>query len=131
QATSDGKYLARCAELFDLFSAHFFQSKQGSLCEYLSEGLNPLPDVRGRVTEPGHHYEWVWLLRAFQRASGRDVGAYCTALYDHADRYGWDDHVDSMGRPIVTMIPASTLYHLFMAVAEAARVTSMPPHRTD
>lgn len=199
QATSDGKYLARCAELFDLFSAHFFQSKQGSLCEYLSEGLNPLPDVRGRVTEPGHQYEWVWLLRAFQRASGRDVGAYCTALYDHADRYGWDaegfvvdevdasgavlktsrrswphtealkanivegeigrdgcderaaacitqlmnvfvgrpvpggwiDHVDSVGRPIVTMIPASTLYHLFMAVAEAARVTSMPPYRTD
>jgi mannose/cellobiose epimerase-like protein (N-acyl-D-glucosamine 2-epimerase family) len=42
---------------------------------------------------------------------------------------GWIDHVDPMGRPIVTMIPASTLYHLFMAVAEAARVTSRPPGR--
>jgi mannose/cellobiose epimerase-like protein (N-acyl-D-glucosamine 2-epimerase family) len=27
QATSDGKYLARCAELFDLFSAHFFRKR--------------------------------------------------------------------------------------------------------
>jgi mannose/cellobiose epimerase-like protein (N-acyl-D-glucosamine 2-epimerase family) len=31
---------------------------------------------------------------------------------------GWIDHVDAIGRPIVTMIPASTLYHLFIAVAE-------------
>jgi mannose/cellobiose epimerase-like protein (N-acyl-D-glucosamine 2-epimerase family) len=199
QATSDVKYLARSAELFDLFSAHFFQPMQGSLCEYFGEDLDPLPDVRGRVTEPGHHYEWVRLLRGFQRASGRNVGSYCTALYDHADRYGWDaegfvvdevetsgavlkasrrswphaealkanivegeigregcderaaecttqlmnvfvgrpvsggwiDHVDRMGRPIVNMIPASTLYHLFMAMAEAARVTSMPPRRIE
>jgi mannose-6-phosphate isomerase len=194
-ATHDAKYLARGAELFDLFSAHFFQPTTGSLCEYFSEDLNPLPDARGRLTEPGHHYEWVWLLRGFQRASGRDVGSYCAALYDHADQYGWDaegfvvdevetsgavlkasrrswphtealkanvvegeigrkgcderasacitqlmnafvgrpvpggwiDHIDPMGRPIVAMIPASTLYHLFMAVAEAARVTLRLP----
>jgi mannose/cellobiose epimerase-like protein (N-acyl-D-glucosamine 2-epimerase family) len=192
QATCDPKYLARGAELFELFSARFFQPATGSLCEYFGEDLNPLPDQRGRVTEPGHHYEWVWLLRAFQRACGRDVGPYCKALYEHADRYGWDaegfvvdevensgavlkasrrswphtealkanvaegergrggcdekaaaccarlmnafvgrpvsggwmDHIDSKGRPLVGMIPASTLYHLFMAVAEATRVTS-------
>jgi mannose-6-phosphate isomerase len=40
---------------------------------------------------------------------------------------GWIDHIDPMGRPIVAMIPASTLYHLFMAVAEAARVTLRLP----
>jgi len=144
------------------------------------------------VTEPGHHYEWVWLLRHFARASGQEVGLYCTALYDHADHYGWDaegfvvdevevsgavlkssrrswphtealkanivegeigrrgcdaktarcikqlmnvfvgrpvaggwiDHVDGTGAPMVTMMPASTLYHLFVAVAEGVRVVS-------
>jgi mannose-6-phosphate isomerase len=193
QATRDAKYLDRGAELFDLFATRLFQPSSGSLCEYFTADLDPLPYVRGRTTEPGHHYEWVWLLRAFQRASGREVGAFCDALYDHADRYGWDaegfivdevetsgtvlktsrrswphtealkanvvegeigragcdtraaacvaqllrafvrrpvsggwiDHIDASGRPIVTMMPASTLYHLFMAVAEAARVTSM------
>jgi mannose-6-phosphate isomerase len=192
QATCDVKYLARGAELFDLFSARLFQPITGSLCEYFGEHLDALPDARGRVTEPGHHYEWIWLLRGFQRASGRNVGPYCNALYDHADRYGWDaegfvvdevetsgsvvkasrrtwphtealkanvvegeigrdgcderaaacttrlmnafvgrpisggwmDHLDPVGQPIVAMIPASTLYHLFMAIAEAARVTS-------
>ena len=175
-----------------MFSTGFFQPSTGSLTEYLTEDLDPVPDARGRITEPGHHYEWIWLLRHFQRASGRDVSAYCSALYDHANRYGWDaagyirdeveatgaaiktsrrswphteglkanivegelgrahcdaqavrclqrltdtfigrpvpsgwiDHVDEKGAPLVTMMPASTLYHLFCAIAEAARVTS-------
>jgi mannose/cellobiose epimerase-like protein (N-acyl-D-glucosamine 2-epimerase family) len=40
-------------------------------------------------------------------------------------RGGWIDHVDSTNTPIVAMIPASTLYHLFGAAAEAARVTDV------
>jgi mannose-6-phosphate isomerase len=191
QATGDRKYLARGTGLFELFSAHFFQPITGSLCEYFTEDLHPLLDARGRMTEPGHQFEWVWLLREFQRASGQDAGSFCAALYNHADRHGWDaegfvvdevdtsgvvlkasrrswphtealkanvvegengregcdkraaacvtqlmssfigrpisggwiDHIDPKGRPIVNMIPASTLYHLFMAIAEAARVT--------
>jgi mannose-6-phosphate isomerase len=193
EATRDVKYLARGAEIFALFSTRFFQPLHGSLCEYLTEDLDPVPDARGRVTEPGHHYEWIWLLRRFARISGQEVGQYCTALYDYADRYGWDaqgfvvdevdvsgavlkssrrswphtealkanivegeigrkggdakatrcmellmnvfvgrpvaggwiDHVDGTGAPIVTMMPASTLYHLFVAATEAARVTSI------
>jgi mannose/cellobiose epimerase-like protein (N-acyl-D-glucosamine 2-epimerase family) len=40
-------------------------------------------------------------------------------------RGGWIDHIDEAGNPIVTMIPASTLYHIFLAGTEALRVTSM------
>src|SRR5262245_18465428 len=190
QATGDAKYIARAAELFGLFSTRFFAPASGTLTEYLTEDLRPLPDARGQVTEPGHHYEWVWLLRAFAQASARNVATHCDALYDHADRHGWDrqgfvvdevdasgaqlkssrrswpqtecvkanivegergragcdekaarsltrladtfigrpvrggfiDHVDHTGAPLVAMMPASTLYHLFGAVAEAARV---------
>jgi mannose-6-phosphate isomerase len=190
QATSDASFLARAAEIFGVFSTGFFQPSVGALAEYLTEALDPVPEARGRICEPGHHYEWVWLLRHFQRASGRDVSAYCSALYDHANRYGWDaagyirdeveatgavlktsrrswphteglkanivegelgraycdaqavrclqrladtfiarpipggwiDHVDEKGAPLVSMMPASTLYHLFCAIAEAARV---------
>jgi mannose/cellobiose epimerase-like protein (N-acyl-D-glucosamine 2-epimerase family) len=191
-ATNNAKYLARAGEIFGLFSARFFQPTFGSLCEYLTEELDPLADRRGQLTEPGHHYEWVWLLRHFQRTSGRDVDRYCKALYNHADRNGWDkegyvidevetsgvitrssrrcwphtealkanivegecgargcddkaaqcvsrlmdtfigrpilggwiDHVDCAGRSIVAMIPASTLYHLVCAAAEAMLATA-------
>jgi mannose/cellobiose epimerase-like protein (N-acyl-D-glucosamine 2-epimerase family) len=41
--------------------------------------------------EPGHHYEWVWLLRRFESASGRSMQRYVDALYAHADRHGFDE----------------------------------------
>ena len=103
EATQNARYLARGAEIFEVFSSHFFQPDYGWLCEYLTEDLSPLPDQRGRISEPGHHYEWIWLLRQFARVSGRCVSSYCTALYDHANRYGWDnegfivDEVESNG----------------------------------
>jgi mannose-6-phosphate isomerase len=193
-ATLDGKYLARASELFGLFSTRFFQRATGTLVEYLTKDLVPLVGARGNVTEPGHHYEWIWLLRNFARSSGRDVESFCAALYAHADRYGWDaqgyvvdevdasgtvvksdrrswphaeglkaniaegergragcdrkaerclsrladtfigkpmrggwiDHVDATGTARVNMMPASTLYHLFGAAAEAARVSHTP-----
>jgi len=35
---------------------------------------------------------------------------------------GWIDRVDAQGKPLVDYVPASTLYHIFLAVAEADRV---------
>jgi hypothetical protein len=39
---------------------------------------------------------------------------------------GWIDHVDATGAPIVDSMPASTLYHVFLAAAEADRVWGDP-----
>ena len=103
QATGNSKYLARGEDIFGIFSTRFFQSERGTLCEYFNEYFDPIPGLRGRITEPGHHYEWIWLLRHFQRASGRDVTSYCSALYHHADQNGWDgngfviDEVETSG----------------------------------
>jgi mannose-6-phosphate isomerase len=47
------------------------------------------------------------------------------ALLDHfLDRPfegGWIDHIDAEGRALVDYVPASSLYHLFLAAAELAR----------
>jgi mannose/cellobiose epimerase-like protein (N-acyl-D-glucosamine 2-epimerase family) len=90
QATRGEHYLAHATKIFELFSERFFQPPSGALCEYLTDKLVPLPGAKGRICEPGHHYEWIWLLRHYQRLSGRDVAPYCAALYEHADKHGWD-----------------------------------------
>jgi mannose/cellobiose epimerase-like protein (N-acyl-D-glucosamine 2-epimerase family) len=84
------RYLARATELFDLFATRFFRDP-GVVGEYFTADLRPADGVVGRIVEPGHHHEWVWLLRRFEAASGRSVQAYADALYGHADRYGFDE----------------------------------------
>lgn len=90
-STREPRYLARARALFELFATRFFLPESGVLCEYFDDELKPLPGVRGRIVEPGHHYEWIWLLRWYERESGGSVQRYVDGLYRHADRYGYDD----------------------------------------
>jgi mannose-6-phosphate isomerase len=85
------RHLAQTAGLFDLFTSRFFRADPGVVGEYFTADLQAAAGVAGRIVEPGHHHEWVWLLRRFEQASGRSVQIYVDALYGHADRYGFDE----------------------------------------
>jgi mannose-6-phosphate isomerase len=82
------RYLARAESLFELFCTKFFQPRHGVLGEYYDEKLQPASGIAGEIVEPGHHYEWIWLLRRFEAASGRGVQAYIDDLYGHAASHG-------------------------------------------
>jgi len=89
-SSGERRYLTRAEKIFELFAAHFFQPDHGVLGEYYDDRLVRIAGVTGDIVEPGHHYEWVWLLRWFERESGRAVGPYADALYRHADTHGYD-----------------------------------------
>lgn len=91
EATGRAQYLERAANIFELFSTRLFQRDTGTLCEYLTAELQPTPGTAGRIVEPGHHFEWVWLLHRFQHLSGHKIEPYTSALYEFADVHGWDD----------------------------------------
>jgi mannose/cellobiose epimerase-like protein (N-acyl-D-glucosamine 2-epimerase family) len=90
--TGQARYLARAGELYGLFSSRFFLSEAGVLGEYFEADLAPAGGPSGAIVEPGHHCEWIWLLRWFQGVTGREVQPYVDALYDHAARFGYDAH---------------------------------------
>ena len=94
-------HLARTTKLFDLFATRFFRADPGVVGEYFTADLQPAAGIVGRIVEPGHHHEWVWLLRRFEQASGRPVQAYVDALYGHADRYGFDESGMILGELLV------------------------------
>ena len=89
-SSGERRYLDRAETIFELFAAHFFQPDHGVLGEYYDDHLVRVAGVTGDIVEPGHHYEWVWLLRWFERESGRAVGPYVDGLYRHADTHGYD-----------------------------------------
>jgi mannose/cellobiose epimerase-like protein (N-acyl-D-glucosamine 2-epimerase family) len=49
-------------ELGKLALAHFIDPDRGMLREYFDEAWNPVPGLMGRIIEPGHQFEWAWLL---------------------------------------------------------------------
>jgi mannose/cellobiose epimerase-like protein (N-acyl-D-glucosamine 2-epimerase family) len=190
EATGRELFLARAGELYEMMAGRFFQPETGILAEYFDGAWNPRAEIAGRICEPGHHFEWSWLLRRYAALAGREDPPIARALKDFGDRHGfdsegfvvdellddgrvhkasrrcwphtesikaevasfelgdgdaatraaqtirrllavflgrpvaggWVDHVDAHGAPIVDFIPASTLYHVFLAAAEADRV---------
>lgn len=190
EATGDATFLARAGEIGDLFVSRFYQAEPGVLVEYFGPGWSFFSGERGRIVEPGHHFEWVWLLHRLGQAGGRGPGGEAERLYAHACRHGydaeglivervaadgavlaasrrtwphteaikahavmceqgvaaaemrcaktwdamfenflsgaaaggWRDHLDGGGALLSDYMPASTLYHVFCAIAEAGRV---------
>src|SRR5215831_11167926 len=89
--SGDDRYLDGAGRLFELFASCFFRSDHGVLGEYFTADLAPAEGPAGELVEPGHHYEWIWLLRRFEQASGRSTQPFVDALYSHADRFGFDE----------------------------------------
>lgn len=90
ECSGNARYVGRAGEMLGLFASRFFLPSYGVLGEYFDGGLRPLAPEAETIVEPGHHYEWIWLLRRFERATGRSVQAFVEPLYAHASRYGYD-----------------------------------------
>jgi len=87
-ATGDAACLERARTVVALFREKFFDGRV--LHEFFADDWSPAPGVAGALVEPGHHFEWVWLLHRYAAATGDDVTAEATALYDFALAHGLD-----------------------------------------
>jgi mannose-6-phosphate isomerase len=85
--TRQPRYLERAGAMFELFVRHFFEPQAGVLLEYFDDRLASAPE---RIVEPGHHCEWIWLLRWYEREAGVPVKPYVAALLAHVERCGID-----------------------------------------
>lgn len=90
QFTKDGKWLAKAGEIYCLFETKFFDHKNKVLLEFFNDDWQVAQGDAGKVIEPGHMMEWVWLLRQYQKLTQAPVDEYCHALYHGALKFGLD-----------------------------------------
>jgi mannose/cellobiose epimerase-like protein (N-acyl-D-glucosamine 2-epimerase family) len=190
--TSAGIFRQYAERVLELFDECLFEATTGTVAEYFDDSWHRAEGPRGQaMIEPGHHYEWVWLLAeasqwipsstthidelfAFAERFGCDPEyglVYDQVLQDGSpvkrshrlwpntealkahlarfelcgkispDRLGcilgnlftyylgsptpatWIDQLDADRVPAVTKIPASSMYHIHMALAELERMT--------
>ena len=90
-ATSDANYLDRAKRIIELFRVHLRDPETGTLREFFTGDWSPAPGTLGQIVEPGHHFEWVWLLRRYSEATGDPTDAEADALYKFAVTHGIDN----------------------------------------
>lgn len=194
EASGDPFWRDHAARILELFNRHFF--KDGQLVEFFDRDWREIPHEGRCLREPGHFFEWTWLLHRYATLTGdTSVEPAMRQLHDWAWRHGvdresgapwvafeecdpggkvlagghkrlwpqteavksalaiyerfrddtalkqaklllgglftnfaslerpdWREQTDRDGRLLRDGMPSSSLYHLFLAVAEAVRV---------
>jgi mannose/cellobiose epimerase-like protein (N-acyl-D-glucosamine 2-epimerase family) len=96
-AFGDEIFFARAEELVLIFLSRFFQASEGALPEYFDAALAPQYEAGRFLVEPGHHYEWVWLLDWYAQSAAAmgqpawpELRHVSDALFEFADRFAVD-----------------------------------------
>jgi mannose-6-phosphate isomerase len=87
EATSDPKRLKQASALVMLFQDKFFDPS-GALPEYFDPAWRPLQDSPGPIVEPGHVFEWSWLLQRYRTLGGEDLGVQGERLRQFGECHG-------------------------------------------
>ena len=76
-------------EIGQLALSHFIDQETGVLREFFDLAWKPLPGTQGRLVEPGHLFEWAWLLTRWgeQRDSASAFSA-ARRLFEIAETFG-------------------------------------------
>jgi mannose/cellobiose epimerase-like protein (N-acyl-D-glucosamine 2-epimerase family) len=77
----------------------FVDPANGALRENFAADWSPAPGLAGRLCEPGHHYEWAFLLDRWAGLTGRVRPAAVARLIAFADTYGVDAHTPQLVVP--------------------------------
>jgi mannose/cellobiose epimerase-like protein (N-acyl-D-glucosamine 2-epimerase family) len=74
--------------LVQLALTRFIDAGSGALREFFDEQWNPAPGVDGRIVEPGHQFEWAWLLLRWGGLRDARAKAAALRLIDIGETHG-------------------------------------------
>jgi mannose/cellobiose epimerase-like protein (N-acyl-D-glucosamine 2-epimerase family) len=86
EALPSGQFLDRAAAVVRLFRERLFQSDLGVIFEIYGVNWSPEGRTPDLYFEPGHQFEWAWLLHKCDMLSGSDHSYFCDMLWETACR---------------------------------------------
>lgn len=85
EVTGEEVFLDTAREVVQLFATRFFDPR--TLGELFDQSWTR---VGAGGVEPGHHFEWTWILAHYQRLTGEEVGTLASRSAEFAERFGVD-----------------------------------------
>ncbi len=90
QVGEDARWAVVADEIGDLCCSTFVDPATGALTELYDARWRPAAGEPGRILDPGHHFEWAWLLEQWSWVSGRPEGGGAAARLFAAGERGVD-----------------------------------------
>lgn len=90
EVSSDPLWTGLADEIGRLCCDHFVDAKSGALREVFDEAWRPAPGELGRILEPGHQFEWAWLLKQWAGLRGRSEAGETAQRLFRAGQAGVD-----------------------------------------
>lgn len=76
-------------EIAQLCMSHFIDKESGGLREFFNADWAPFDGEKGRIMEPGHQFEWAWLLARWGERRGDERAlAHAKRLFEIGEKYG-------------------------------------------
>jgi mannose/cellobiose epimerase-like protein (N-acyl-D-glucosamine 2-epimerase family) len=88
EVRDDAVWRGMADEIVELALERFIDRSQGFLREHFAADWTPLAGLTGRVIEPGHHYEWAWLLFRWASDEHPEVRSAAFRLIQIAEEHG-------------------------------------------
>ena len=104
KATKDDAFLKSSARMMSIYTEMLRASDRSKVLEHLDEKAQP-SDTKGTLIQPGHLYEWYWLVSEYADIAGLPAFKLsCAPIMEWADRWCLDadaggifDMVDTSG----------------------------------
>ncbi len=118
-------------EIAELALTKFIDASSGALREFFDAQWHPAPGIEGRIVEPGHQFEWAWLLLRWGGASNPRARSAALKLIDIGEGHGVRDGL-AMNSLLDDWTPHDAGARLWpqterlKAAALAARITGEP-----
>ncbi len=80
-------YQRRAESIVELFETTLFQPASGTLTERFGAKWEPC-DKNSSLFEPGHHYEWAWLLQQYSTLFNQPLSVKAASLSQNAAAFG-------------------------------------------
>lgn len=75
-------------DILTLCLEKFIDPETKNLAEHFSSEWSPLRDNNRFVFEPGHQYEWAWLMGLYEDLTGRNLKSVRAHLVDTSEKHG-------------------------------------------
>ena len=130
-----GPWRATAEEIVRLALTYFIAPRTGALREFFTGDWQPVAGEQGRIVEPGHQFEWAWLLLRWSRIAGDEAAREAALrLIEIAETFGTDDRGVAFNALLDDLTPHDRKARLWpqterlKAHCLAAEMTGNPAH---